>query len=323
MTQTPNGDVEGRQYSAQCPLRFQQDMETMFSVGLVVRSEDENPFEAKVSAYRGRNLRFAALRFSPHSTSSLAVGQRSNRLLITLQKEGVALVQQDGRECRVEAGDIFMIDPQRKFFIETGEILTHSVYMEPEVLRNLVPDFEHYTARVVNGRNGTGALFSGMLDGMFDLAPTLNEDVADRIAESLPYVFSAALSSLSPELPLPPSRLKQLHKQRILRYMRDNLRDSDLSASSISAAVNLSTRYVYELFSDEEEPLMRWVWRSRLERCRAELALPTAAGRSIGEIAYFWGFNDVAHFSRSFRKHYGVSPREYRQLQADNQPGPA
>jgi len=312
MAQSQNQDVEGKQYNARCPLRFQHDMEKMFSVGLVVRSEDENPFQAQVSAYRGRNLRFAALRFSPHSTSSLAVGQRSNRLLVTLQKEGVALVQQDGRECRVEAGDIFMIDPQRKFFIETGEILTHSVYMEPEVLRNLLPDFDKYTARVIDGRHGTGALFSGMLDGMFGLASTLNEDIADRIAESLPYVFSAALSGLSVEQPLSPSRLKQLHKQRIQRYVRDNLRDSDLSAASIAAAVNLSTRYVYELFSGEEESLMKRVWSSRLERCRAELASPVAAGRSIGEIAYYWGFNDVAHFSRAFRKAYGASPREYR-----------
>lgn len=284
----------------------------MFSVGLVVRNEEENPFKAQVSAYRGRNLRFAALRFSPHSTSSLAVGPRSNRLLVTQQKEGVALVQQDGRECRVEAGDIFMIDPQRKFFIETGKILTHSVYMEPEVLRDLMPDFGQYTARVVNGRQGPGALFSGMLDGMFGLAASLNEDTADRIAESLPYVFSAALSSIALEQPMTPSRLKQLHKQRILRYMRDHLRDSDLSAASIAAAVNLSMRYVYELFSDEEESLMKYVWQSRLERCRSEFAMSASAKRSIGEIAYYWGFNDVAHFSRAFRKKYGVSPREYR-----------
>src|SRR5690606_39666413 len=91
-------------------------------------------------------------------------------------------------------------------------------------------------------------------------------------AESLPYVLTAALSSLTIDQPVPPSRLKQLHKQRILRYMQDNLRDSDLSASSIAAGVGLSTRYVYELFSDEEESLMRRVLRSRLERCRAELA---------------------------------------------------
>lgn len=316
MTQVQDQGVQGSQYSAQCPLSFQQHMESMFSVGLVVRSEDENPFEATISAYRGRKLRFASLRFSPHSTSSLAVGQRSNRLLVTLQKEGVALVHQDGRECRVEAGDIFMVDPQRQFFIETGEILTHSVYLEPEELRNLVPDFDHYTARVINGRQGPGALFSGLLDGMFRLASVLNEETADRIAESLPYVLTAALSSLTIDQPVPPSRLKQLHKQRILRYMQDNLRDSDLSASSIAAGVGLSTRYVYELFSDEEESLMRRVLRSRLERCRAELAVPMAGGRSIGEIAYYWGFNDVAHFSRAFRKQFGVSPREYRQQQA-------
>ncbi len=312
MERWQNRDAEGKSYSAHCPLQFQQEMEKMFSIGLVFQSGKENPFQAQISAYRGRNLRFAALRFSPHSTSPLSEGQRSNRLLVTQQKEGVALVQQDGRECRVEAGDIFMIDPQRRFFIETGEILTHSVYLEPEILRNLMPDFDNYTARVIDSRRGTGALFGGMLDGMFGLASTLNEDTADRIAESLPYVFSTALSSLVPDQPVPPSRLKQLHKQRILRYIREHLRDSELSASSIAASVNLSTRYVYELFAGEEESLMKRVWNSRLERCRVDLSLPAAASRSIGEIAYYWGFNDVAHFSRAFRGKYGMSPREYR-----------
>jgi len=32
----------------------------------------------------------------------------------------------------------------------------------------------------------------------------------------------------------------------------------------------------------------------------------------ISQIAYAWGFNDQAHFSRTFRKHFSVSPRHLR-----------
>ena len=49
-----------------------------------------------------------------------------------------------------------------------------------------------------------------------------------------------------------------------------------------------------------------------LERCRADLGTPALRTRSVGEIAYYWGFNDVAHFSRSFRARYAQSPREFR-----------
>lgn len=299
-------------YLACNPVVFQQEMEKMFAVGLEVRSPDQQPFAAKVSAYRGRNLRFAALRFSPHSTSSLMIGQRSGRLLVTLQKEGVALVQQDGRESRIEAGDIFMIDPSRPFYIETGEILTHSVYIEPEALRSLVPEWDEHTARAINGRSGTGALFSVMLDSVFSLASTLDEDTADRISDSLPYVLSAAMSSLVKDTACSPSRLKQLHRQRILRYIRENLRNGELTAKSIADAVGLSTRYVYELFANEDESLMKKVWAMRLERCKNDISSSVQASRSIGEVAYYWGFNDVAHFSRAFKQRYGLSPRDYR-----------
>jgi len=144
------------------------------------------------------------------------------------------------------------------------------------------------------------------------LAPTLDEASADRISDSLPYVLSAALSSLSLNPAMLPTRLKQLHKQRVVRYIREHLRDSELNATNIALAVGLSTRYIYELFEDEEEPLMKRVWNSRLERCRDDLKLYSTSARSIGEIAYHWGFNNVAHFSRAFRLRYGLSPREFR-----------
>lgn len=57
---------------------------------------------------------------------------------------------------------------------------------------------------------------------------------------------------------------------------------------------------------------MRWVWVQRLEQCYRELIQDASARRTISEIAYAWGFNDQAHFSRTFRKHYGVSPRSLR-----------
>lgn len=296
---------------------FQEQMEKLFSVGLAVSSSGKNPFQTEMSAaYCGRHLRFAALRFSPHTTSSShSGGQRSSRLLVSLQKEGVALVHQDGRESRIEAGDMFLIDPSRPFSIETGEILTHSIYLEPETLRSVMPEIENLTALAIKGNTGAGALFRGMVDEMFSLADTLQEETADRISDALPYVLTAALSGLSNTQAVIPSKLRMMHKQRILRFARENLRNHELDANLVAAAVGLSTRYVYELFEDEGQPLMKWIWSGRLDRCRKDLATPALASRSISEIAYYWGFNDVAHFSRAFRQRFGQSPREFRAAQ--------
>ncbi|WP_258097242.1 helix-turn-helix domain-containing protein [Marinoscillum pacificum] len=52
----------------------------------------------------------------------------------------------------------------------------------------------------------------------------------------------------------------------------------------------------------------------RLERASELLQLPRL---SITEITYQVGFNDVAHFSRSFKSVYGRSPKAYREQYID------
>ena len=39
---------------------------------------------------------------------------------------------------------------------------------------------------------------------------------------------------------------------------------------------------------------------------------PGKAGKRICDIAYAWGFVSEAHYSRAFRQHYGITPREAR-----------
>jgi AraC family transcriptional activator of tynA and feaB len=61
-----------------------------------------------------------------------------------------------------------------------------------------------------------------------------------------------------------------------------------------------------------DEPLMKLVWSQRLERCARDLQAPVLASRTIGEIAYSWGFSDVAPFSRAFKQRYAATPRDWR-----------
>ncbi len=39
---------------------------------------------------------------------------------------------------------------------------------------------------------------------------------------------------------------------------------------------------------------------------------PAWSGQTLMKIAFSWGFNSAAHFTRSFRDQFGMSPREYR-----------
>jgi AraC-like DNA-binding protein len=99
---------------------------------------------------------------------------------------------------------------------------------------------------------------------------------------------------------------------RIRDVIEAHLTDPDLTPARIAAACGTSVRGLHRHFVGARMSVCEWIRARRLERCREELEDPRWSGRTITEIAFRWGFNDAAHFSRAFKAHYGTSPRAVR-----------
>ncbi len=80
----------------------------------------------------------------------------------------------------------------------------------------------------------------------------------------------------------------------------------------MATEAGISIRYANALLSVEGTSLERCILDRRLERCRRALEDPRQAHRTIGDIAFAWGFSDLSHFTRRFKAEFGVSPGEYR-----------
>ena len=102
-------------------------------------------------------------------------------------------------------------------------------------------------------------------------------------------------------------------RDRIRVHIGRHLRDPELSLDHIANAMNCSKRQLHKAFSAEDHTLAHTIQRLRIEGCMGELADPARAGRTITEIAFSWGFNNTAHFSRVFREHTGVPPSAFRE----------
>jgi AraC-like DNA-binding protein len=76
--------------------------------------------------------------------------------------------------------------------------------------------------------------------------------------------------------------------------------------------MDISVRHVHRVFSNQDLTVAGWIRAERLQRCQNDLRDPRLQSKSITEIAFFWGFNDSAHFSRAFKKQYRVCPRAFR-----------
>jgi AraC-like DNA-binding protein len=99
---------------------------------------------------------------------------------------------------------------------------------------------------------------------------------------------------------------------QVHHYILENLDGVDLSPRAIAAANGVSVRQLHRVFSATGTTVCLWVRKLRLARCAAELRGPGAPAEGITNIAFRWGFNDSAHFSKAFRAEFGQSPRAYR-----------
>jgi AraC-like DNA-binding protein len=80
-----------------------------------------------------------------------------------------------------------------------------------------------------------------------------------------------------------------------------------MCASSIAAAHGISIRTLHLVFAGSGMTVSHRIRDRRLRVCSRELA---RAGnhQTVTDVAFRCGFNDTAHFSRTFEQAFGVMP---------------
>jgi AraC-like DNA-binding protein len=233
--------------------------------------------------------------------------------LIALGKHGVGGVVQDGRETVIHPGEFAIYDTTRPYELQFDGAFTQTIFQIPrDMLRRRIAGTEALTAISFGSDRPLSRLAHDFVYQLCRSADQIETEQAQRLSEQAVDLISMALAERLPAQPLASTHRAAL-LYRLKAHIRAHLADPELSLAETAAALGISPRYVNDLFSDEETSFQRYVLRERLSQCARDLASPTLAHRQVGEIAFAWGFNDLSHFGRVFREHYGASPREWRQ----------
>ncbi len=103
-------------------------------------------------------------------------------------------------------------------------------------------------------------------------------------------------------------RLSRNQLARIVEYMEAHL-GSNLTLEDLAHEIGMSKYYFSRIFKEETGSTpYQFFLSKRLERGRRLL---TEGRKSITEIAHHLNFSDQSHFSRVFRKKYGINPKAY------------
>lgn len=233
--------------------------------------------------------------------------------LISLQTAGFGIVEQDGREAHLRPGDFALYDTTRPYRLRFGERFEQLVVkLRRQDLKRRLPLPETLTALRVGGDRGIGRLASRLIQSTSKQLRAVDEPLHGALAENVMSLVASALGSVSPAAGAHQSSNRVAQLYRVKTFIEDHLHDAELTVETVAAAHGISPRYLHMLFKPESMTVSRWIWERRLERCRKDLANPQLAGMNITEIAFRWGFNDSAHFSRTFKQRFGHSPRDYR-----------
>jgi AraC family transcriptional regulator, positive regulator of tynA and feaB len=231
---------------------------------------------------------------------------------ICLQRTGKSVHFQGDREAIIEGGSFFLLDPRRPFsgsLAEAGKMVSISVPRQ-EIEARIGPGGT-FVSRALNSANPVAGLAYGFLAMLPDRVDTLDETAAPRIVEQALDLVALAFSSES-EAGVTLSSPRAAALSMLKAAIESRLHDPSLKPITAAAAAGISVRYANALLAQEETGLEAYIFARRLERCRRALDDPAQARRTIGDIAFSWGFSDLSHFGRRFKAEYGCAPGEYR-----------
>ncbi|WP_411374596.1 helix-turn-helix domain-containing protein [Arthrobacter sp. MPF02] len=246
-----------------------------------------------------------------HRTPALIAQVHERYFKLNLQLEGTGLLVQDNREAVLRPGDLAIYDTNRPYTLTFEEQARVMVVMFPCDALSLPTDYVGQLAAVRMQASGLSGIVGQFIRQLSEKLEVLNGPSGSRLAANALDLVSTMLHA---EMDLTPDRMKPqaLLAVSVREYIEANLSDPLLSPASIAAAHFISTRHLHNVFHESGTTVAGFIRSQRLDGVRRDLRDPLHAGKSVGAVAANWGFLDAAHFSRTFKDAFGVSPSDWR-----------
>jgi AraC-like DNA-binding protein len=257
---------------------------------------------------------------------SRASGQRFRRTPETIARSGVDhLILQlylkgsyDGiagtRPIHVQAGDICVFDLAQTLETRATAFENITLVVPRPMLGTHLQRIDDLHGLVLPASSVIARLLAGHLTALLEFAPRMTLDECQSVVEGTVSLLAACLRNELErvEVDADHSAAASPSLIRIRQYVEANLNNDDLSPASVAAQFGLSRASLYRMFASVGG-IADYIRSRRLHRAFFDLANSGARGPRISEVARRWQLGTDAHFTRSFKAAYGITPRAARE----------
>jgi AraC-like DNA-binding protein len=274
-----------------------------------------DPFWARISRRRFESINLFNIETSGYiaevTRQALSAPEPDPDYALIVCLSGVYSVVQDGVPDRLERGDMALFDTRLTRAVgglgdsaHLALMLPHRIWEAhapaPVLGQNFVMRNHRMTARLAR------ALVLELAQANADVGRRHRPAVVRQVTE----VLSLAMADADEAMP------ETLHRKVLLRniksFVRSQLANPELGPCLVAEHFNVSTRYVSQLFAEEDQTLMTYLKTVRIRRA-AEMIVEKSSRMQIKDIYHRVGFKTHAHFTSTFSAELGVSPRDYRE----------
>lgn len=285
--------------------------------GFEVEAREPDLFSGEIALERFAGIECASIAGSPSRIvrdSATAGAEGGGLLFYVLQLEGTSRMRQGEREAALRPGDATLIDGRRSSeFLYEGFSRQLSLHMPVRVISAHGLAWSGRLATVVAGTGYAGALHALLARSVSEAARFSGGEAAllrTQLIEGVTLLVTADQAGLRPLASVTP----QTEWTRVQGLLRRQLSNPDLDCGAAARSACVSVRQLQRLFQSQGLTFGAWLRRERLERCYFDLRQASGTRATVTEVAFRWGFGDLAYFSRAFSAHFGLSPRAARRL---------